>query len=320
MVVSKILFLRHQQAPSCQRKFLGNFCLFMDEISYSQSNWVWSRVERALNTGVGDGENQTAVLLTESVKMRMELSFCLTMSTNRESIRLFHKSKEFCLFWLKFGCAWLWLVEKFLQKWKWFFVIVVMTSLSDKTICAIALKQQIFGFLVHKRKIQHVAARFALPTFVTTFIYLFQCKHVDTVLLKMIPSRTIDISNSILNWFLSLFKSINHCATLPEKRSRLFFRGNVEHVTRGPALRKLIIVSAERLKSLFVYEKCTRTHWNRTLNVPIKFKIAFVIQTIRGECATRRTCFQKILFCLQRKVGSCRRVDFAMVKVDSFCK
>ena len=42
--VRKVLSLRHQQAPRCQRNFLGTFCQILDEIFYSPSNWIWSKV------------------------------------------------------------------------------------------------------------------------------------------------------------------------------------------------------------------------------------------------------------------------------------
>ena len=39
----------------------------MAEIVYSQSIWVWSTVERLVNTVVGDWEIHVALLYTESV-------------------------------------------------------------------------------------------------------------------------------------------------------------------------------------------------------------------------------------------------------------
>ena len=53
MVVKNFLSLRHQ-APSCQKTFLGTYCHFLDEIFYRQSHGIWSKVERPLNTVVGE--------------------------------------------------------------------------------------------------------------------------------------------------------------------------------------------------------------------------------------------------------------------------
>ena len=54
-------------------------------------------------------------------KMRLWMKFWLTVSTNGLLTRLCHKWNNFCLFRFKFGCAWLWLAEKFLRKGDGFF-------------------------------------------------------------------------------------------------------------------------------------------------------------------------------------------------------
>ena len=67
MVVQEQLSLRQQPSPSCQRNFLGTYCLFLDRIFYSQSHWIWSKVEKQFNTVVADWKNYVALMKTESV-------------------------------------------------------------------------------------------------------------------------------------------------------------------------------------------------------------------------------------------------------------
>ena len=92
----------------------------------------------------------------------------------------------------------------------------------------------------------------------------------------------------------------------------------VVHVTRGSALRIYVVASTERLKSLFVNAKCTRTHCFRKRHVPNKFKTAIVLPTISCECATHLNCSQFFHTCLQFNNGSCGCGFFAMVKNDNF--
>ena len=100
--------------------------------------------------------------------MILSLKFCLTVSNNGASTRLFHNWKNFYLFWFRFGCACLWLAEEVLQNWSWFFFFVVATRLSCKTMCTITTKQHHCRFLVLEKIIQNVAADFSLFTVVET--------------------------------------------------------------------------------------------------------------------------------------------------------
>ena len=98
------------------------------------------------------------------------MNMLLKSSTNRKRIRLFHIWTRFDLFWFKFGCAWLWLAEKFLQKWRWF--LVIATRLSGKAMCTVTNKQHKCRFLVLKRSIQNVTAGFAFFTVVETSCFI----------------------------------------------------------------------------------------------------------------------------------------------------
>ena len=90
------------------------------------------------------------------------MKFWLTVSTNGVSTQLYHKWNNFYLFWLRFGCASVLLLDKLLQKWRWFSFFVVASCLSCKTMCTVTSKQHNCTFLVLKRKIQNGAAGFAL--------------------------------------------------------------------------------------------------------------------------------------------------------------
>ena len=50
-----------------------------------------------------------------------KMNMTLKSSANRKRIRVFHIWTQFNLFWFRFGCAWLWLAEKLLQKSRGFF-------------------------------------------------------------------------------------------------------------------------------------------------------------------------------------------------------
>ena len=103
----------------------------------------------------------------ESIKKIFYMKFWLTVSTNGVSTRLCHKRNNFYLFWFKFGCACLWLAEKVLQKWRWFFSVVA-TRLFCQTMFTITTRQHDCRFLVLQRIIENVAAGFALFTVVET--------------------------------------------------------------------------------------------------------------------------------------------------------
>ena len=135
------------------------------------------------------------------------MKFWLTVSTNGVSTRLYHKWNNFCVFWFRFGCAWIWLAEKFIQLWEWFFFFVVATRLSCKIMCTVTAKQQNFRFFVLKRNIQNVAAGFALFTVVETS--RFMGWNVNTLFFS--ACWTIHISDSFsyfvihTQFFLSIF-------------------------------------------------------------------------------------------------------------------
>ena len=101
-------------------------------------------------------------------KMSLERICCLTVSTNGKSTRLGHKLEDFCFFWLSFGCGWLWMAEKLLQKKRWFFIFVVMTRLFTKAMRVFAAKLHNCRYLVLEKNIQNVAAGFAPFTVVET--------------------------------------------------------------------------------------------------------------------------------------------------------
>ncbi len=131
----------------------------------------------------------------------------LTVSTNGMSTRLCHKWNNFCLFKVRFGCGWLWLAEKILHKWRWFFFFAVANRLSCKTIFTINTKLHKCRFLVLERSIHNVTTGFALFPVVKTSRFTGWCK--NTLLIS--TCWTIHISNNLLyfvvqtQFFLSIF-------------------------------------------------------------------------------------------------------------------
>ena len=101
------------------------------------------------------------------------------------------------------GCDWRW---NFIKNGDGFF-FVVTTRRSSKTMCTITTKQQNCQFLVLKRKIQNVAAGFALFTVVETSRFIGW--NVNTLFSS--TCWTIHISDSLLYFvvhtqlFLSIF-------------------------------------------------------------------------------------------------------------------
>ena len=161
MVDQKVLSLRQQQTPSCQR-------IFLELIAIS---WTRSFILRLTKSGPKSRDHPLVLLEFEKImllycwlkvyKMGLELiCFWLTVSTNRESARIWNAWKDFCLFRHKFGCSWLGLAVKKLQ-WK-----VVYHFCSDKAICVITVKQHKYRFLVLKRNIHNMKGLCALQTFV----------------------------------------------------------------------------------------------------------------------------------------------------------
>ena len=139
--------------------------------------------------------------------MVWKLNMRLKSSANGKRIRLFHIWTRFVLFWDKFGCAWLWLAKKFLQKWRWLSFFVIATRLSGKAMCTVTAKQHNCQCLVPKRNIQNVAASFALFTVIKTSRFIGW--NVNTLFVS--TCGTVHISDSFsyfvihAQFFLSMF-------------------------------------------------------------------------------------------------------------------
>ena len=99
---------------------------------------------------------------------RKEKNIWLTVTTIEELKQFCHKWNKFCLFWFRFVYAWLYLLEKILRKQWGLSFFVVATRFSGKAMCTVFTKQHNIRFLVFKRIMQLVRARFALSTVVET--------------------------------------------------------------------------------------------------------------------------------------------------------
>ena len=135
--------------------------------------------------------------------------------------------------------------------------------------------------------------------------YIIAFLSVETIL-----ARTIHICNNISNWFRTLFKNVNHSRKRQEK---FFFHLQKEYC--APGTQTLITASAERLKSLFEQAKFTRT-----LMSPLRLIV--LISYPQSGVNVLHIVNTLSYFTLVRNVISILvdMVNFAMVKVDNFCK
>ena len=62
LLFKKSCLWEKKQASGCQWGFLWTYCHSLDNLFYSQSNWIWSKVWKELNSFVGDRESHLAWL------------------------------------------------------------------------------------------------------------------------------------------------------------------------------------------------------------------------------------------------------------------
>ena len=233
------------------------------------------------------------------------MKFSLTATNSRKLTQLCYKLNDFCLFGSRSGVLdGEWRINFFKIICLFFFAIT--TRLSWKAICTISTTHHTCRFLVLKRKIQDVRASVALSTVVETGIFVDWKQN----LLFVWACRTKHISNNILNSFLHLLGNVNPLVKRQEKGICLISKRNIAHLAHRRSLRTLIIASAERLKSILVQTKCTRTFCIRTKHVPNEINSAIILPTNRGESTSYCKCSQFLPTCLQRNIGSCRSGDF----------
>ena len=118
-IVQKDLSPRQKPAPGCQWDFLWTYY-------HSLESFFTVRITQSTPMS---GENSIALFSIEKViltyfrlmvwKLRVEMSFRITVETNGNSTQLCQKCKFFCPFGHKLVYAWLWLADKFIQKWRW---------------------------------------------------------------------------------------------------------------------------------------------------------------------------------------------------------
>ena len=121
-------FWKAQEAPSCEIDFLWNYSSFLDEVSLTAR--VIESGPKPRDHSIPSSETEKTMLLYSRLKLyelRMQMISWLHVSTNLESARLCHEWNDFFLLWQRFGCAWLWLAENLLQKWRWFSFFVIVT-------------------------------------------------------------------------------------------------------------------------------------------------------------------------------------------------
>ena len=116
MFEQKVLSLWQQHVPSCQNK--------LEEIIVISSARFFTI--SLTETGANSRDHSIPSLETKNfmflycglkvLKMGMEIKFWLTVSTSGDSTPICYEWNDFCLIWYRFGCSWLWLVEKLFKK------------------------------------------------------------------------------------------------------------------------------------------------------------------------------------------------------------
>ena len=89
----------------------------------------------------------------------------------------------------------------------------------------------------------------------------------------------------------------------------LIFKKDIAQLAHRHALRTWIIASAKRLKSLFVEAKFTGTLCIRTIHIPNEGNSTIIVNALNFF-----TVFHNVISVFVEMV------NFAMVKVDNFCK
>ena len=218
------------------------------------------------------------------------------------STRLCHQRNDFLPVLVLLRVRLVWIVVEFLQKWRYFSIIVATTRLFDKAECTISAKQQKCPVLVGGSTLRFENLR-------NSFHYFFPCFDIDKTLSWTTPSGTKDISSSILDWFFCLFKTEITLVKLHDKGLCLISKDNIADLTGALAFRTFLLSFFKWLKIPFLNANCNRPHRNRTKYRHKKLEEAFVKLRSRGECATHRNYSHLICTCLQPNIGFCRAGD-----------
>ena len=87
LLFKKSCLWEKKQASGCQWGFLWTYCHSLDKFFYSQNNSSWSNVWRKLNSIVFDRESHLDYFRLKVWKLRLEMSFRITVETNEKSTR-----------------------------------------------------------------------------------------------------------------------------------------------------------------------------------------------------------------------------------------
>ena len=150
----------------------------------------------------------------------------------------------------------------------------VATRLFRKAMCSYTTKQRNCRFLVLRTNLKHVSVGIAFSKIIKTRVFVGW--KVNTYFVW--TYWTIHISNFISYWFFGLLRNIDPQVKLQEKRFSSFFKEKNALLTHGLALRTLIVAFVEKLKSLLLQAKYTRTLCIRTIQNPNKF-ISLVVKS-----------------------------------------
>ena len=140
-------------------------------------------------------------------------------------------------------------------------------------------------------------------------------KRSTLLFVKTILARTKNISNNILNRNWTLLKNVNPSTKRQEKAIRLIFKRKFAQLAHRPALRTLIIASAQKLKSSlpehFVFRKYTS---------PMRIKVLLSNPQSSMKKLHIVIAIKNMTLVSNKKWILLKMFDFAVTQVDNFCK
>ena len=166
---------------------------------------MWSLTARVTGFGPKQRVHSMPSFVTEIIMllycrlkvygMKEEMNFWLTVSTNGELTRLCQTWNDCWLFWHRYGCAWLWLVEKILGNCRKVPLYRSRdSSFLQTTVCHLH-QLNILSVLLRKWSIRPIGASVAQFTVVET------CKffgwNVNQISFRHVGHYTSPISSSI---------------------------------------------------------------------------------------------------------------------------
>ena len=176
----------------------------------------------------------------------------LVKCNNHSEVGAIMLQMVFSFFWYMFGCGWLCLAEKFLQRRKWFCFFVVTTRLFDEALPTICAKQPNCRFLVFFRECSNHGWTLCLEYIRNSLhhsLSMYGHRH------NFVVTKTFRDSRQLQKHLRMIFVS------LQKNNSPGHTTRKTNYLTSWCAVGTNLVASVKRLKSLFVHAKFPRTHF-----------------------------------------------------------